>query len=203
METLTSTTWQIITTPPLSGTANMAYDVETLAAVSIGAPPVLRFFQFNEPTVTYGCLQRPDAIASLIPAGWPAVQRPTGGGIVFHCSDLCLSLCWPKSGTPLPDKPKSAYAWIHAVIRTALDNSVRMASCADECSHATSFAMRDCFTQPVGYDLMLGAQKIVGGAMRFTRSAVLYQGSIQNIPTRDLADQLAACFELAFHPAHA
>src|SRR5205807_193208 len=152
--------WRIVDTPPLSGDDNMRWDVELLNGVERGIlPPTLRFFRLKEPTVSYGRLQKLADIAPLVPAGWTSVQRPTGGGIVFHENDLCLSLSWRRETTLLPSKPKEVYRWIHTVIREALGAPRRMVSCADTCAEKTPFATRECFTRPVGYDLLDGSQK--------------------------------------------
>jgi lipoyl(octanoyl) transferase len=158
----------------------MRYDLALLRNVEQGTePPTLRFFRFQEPTVTYGRLQKRKDIAPLAPAGWPVVQRPTGGGVVFHEEDQCLSLCWPRGQAPLPARPQDQYRWIHGAIREALGPELRMAACCDALPAEESFAIRACFKNPVGYDLMKGDQKIVGGALCCQKKAILYQGSIQ------------------------
>src|SRR5688572_20169043 len=96
-------TWRFVKTPPLSGEENMLYDATLLRAVEAGnAPPTIHFFRFSEPTVTYGRLQKRENILTLVPPTWPLIQRPTGGGMVLHHNDLCLSLVWPKGMAPLP-----------------------------------------------------------------------------------------------------
>lgn len=36
-----------------------------------------------------------------------------------------------------------------------------------------------CFSEPVCNDIMLGDKKIIGGALRIMRNAILYQGTVQ------------------------
>ncbi len=178
----------------------MHCDAETLDRVGRGyLPPTLRFFKFKKPTVSYGRLQKFEFITPLVPRGWDMVIRPTGGGIVFHDNDLCVSLAWPKGETHIPSKPRDTYQWIHAVIRQGLDDSLRMACCADTAGVKKPFEIRECFTEPVGFDLLAGSQKVVGGALRSTRDAVLYQGSIQlpNLPTYE--PTLLAAFKTALN----
>jgi lipoate-protein ligase A len=179
----------------------MRRDADILRGVEEGAlPPTLRFFRFKNPTVSFGRLQKPDNIATLAPNGWDIVQRPTGGGIVFHNQDLCLSLIWTRGQSPLPSKVQDVYRWIHAVIQRAFDESIRMASCADACKKVEPFAVRQCFTQPVGYDLLNGDRKIVGGALLCRRNSFLYQGSIQPIPAAGLEERLRDVFEQTLVP---
>lgn len=171
---------RIVSTPPMTGDENMRLDREALLAVEAGAPATLRFFRWSEPTLSYGRLQRWEGVRPLIPAGWPAVQRPTGGGIVFHQDDLCLSLCWPKGDPALPSSASEQYRWIHRVILEAMAaGSLRMASCGDLRTPSAPFERRPCFENPVGFDLLDGRQKVVGGALARRRGATLYQGSIQ------------------------
>jgi lipoate-protein ligase A len=159
----------------------MRVDVDLLNGVERGVlSPTLRFFRFKEPTVSYGRLQKLADIAPLVPAGWDVVQRPTGGGLVFHNGDLCLSLTWAGGASLLPKRPQEQYRWIHAVILEALaQTGLRMAACGDIPKPDEPFSHRTCFKNPVGYDLLRAQEKMVGGALRCTRRATLYQGSIQ------------------------
>lgn len=188
--------WRLITTPPLSGEENMRYDAGLLESIEAGhESAAVRLFRFKDPTVSYGRLQKPADIAALIPAGWAVVRRPTGGGVVFHDGDLCVSLIWARGQRPLPAKPQEVYQWIHEVIRQALDERIHMASCADACRQDEPYAIRQCFTNPVGYDLLNGTEKVAGGALLCRKNSFLYQGSIQNIPAPGLSDRLHAAFK--------
>jgi lipoate-protein ligase A len=193
--------WRFITSPPLSGRETMRVDVDLLNGVERGAlPPTLRFFRFKEPTVSYGRLQKLADIVPLVPTGWEAVQRPTGGGIVFHNGDLCLSLAWRDGGSPLPRRPREQYRWIHAVILEVLMEvkGLRMAGCGDVSPPHEPFGKRACFKNPVGYDLMHEQKKIVGGALCCTRQTTLYQGSIQLALTPAQEAHLLSVFQSHF-----
>ena len=177
----------------------MRYDAELLKGVEQRIlPPTLRFFRFKSPTVSFGRLQKFDVVAALAPRGWDIVQRPTGGGIVLHDQDFCLSLCWPKGQAPLPAKPQVQYRWIHSVILEALGPSLRMQACGDCSPTPSPFEIRNCFTSPVGYDVMEGDDKVVGGALSCHKNAILYQGSIrpphQSNIERKLEDAFASRF---------
>jgi lipoate-protein ligase A len=175
--------WAIVSTPPLSGRENMATDVQTLRRLhEEQGGPLLRFFRWNRPTVSYGRLQRREQIS--IPDGWDTIQRPTGGGVVFHDTDLCFSLCFRLGQPPLPLRFSDLYAWIHGVVQKALSplTLLTMATCRDGASTPVSFMRRQCFNEPVAFDLLRQGRKIVGGAFCRQKEALLYQGSIQ-IPT--------------------
>ena len=189
--------WRFLSTAPLSGVDNMRLDAECLKGVEQEqVPATLRFFRFKEPTLSYGRLQKLVDVLPLLPDGWAPVQRPTGGGIVRHDGDLCFSLCWKEGQAPLPKKPQEQYRWIHSIVLEALSGNVaaRMASCCDVAEPKEPFSIRTCFQNPVGFDLLQDQKKIVGGALRCTRRATLYQGSLQAAVTPAFEERLTMAF---------
>jgi lipoate-protein ligase A len=192
--------WRILSTPPASGEDNMRADAETLARIECGGElATLRFFQFQKPTLSYGRLQKRDDVRLLFPTGWDLIQRPTGGGIVLHNGDLCFSLCWKSGQAPLPQRPQDQYRWIHSVVLDELGPGLnpRMAACCDVRAPKDPFSVRSCFTNPVGFDLLKDEKKIVGGALRCTRGATLYQGSLQIPNALALEHPLTLAFQKA------
>jgi lipoate-protein ligase A len=192
--------WRFLSSTTLSGAEQMRLDAECLNGVEQNEmPPTLRFFRFREPTLSYGRLQKFDDIARLVPEGWTSVQRPTGGGIVLHNGDLCFSLCWSDGTSPLPTKPQDQYRWIHSIVLQTLltDTPARMAACCDVPPSVEPFAVRACFTNPVGFDLLKDQKKIVGGALRCTRRSTLYQGSLQLPDAHVFEDRLTTAFQKA------
>jgi lipoate-protein ligase A len=180
----------------MQGRDTMAYDEQTLEQLQQGAAPAVRFYQWLSPTISFGRLQKQEHIRDLIPQGWKAVQRPTGGGIVFHDQDLCVSLCWREGDAPLPTRLKEVYPWIHGIIREALApfSDLQMARC-DDCQTAeTPFQSRQCFTEPVVFDLLRKGKKVVGGALCRRGDAFLYQGSIQGYPVHSILPALTSAF---------
>jgi lipoate-protein ligase A len=203
----------------MSGEDNMRLDAECLTGVEQGhVPATLRFFRFKKPTLSYGRLQKFDDILPLVPAGWASVQRPTGGGIVLHQGDLCFSLCWTQGQAPLREKPQEQYRWIHSIVLEALAGDallpagaatfgkreaalvkrsvIRMAACGDMAEPKEPFSVRTCFQNPVGYDLLQNQKKVVGGALRCTRRATLYQGSLQMTVSPKLEERLKSAFQI-------
>jgi len=163
----------------------MQRDEDHLARVQQGSVPFLfRLYRFAEPTVSYGRLQNPRTVQQSAPAGWPLVQRPTGGGMVFHENDLCFSIAWRPGATPIPTKPTEQYSWIHNLVQEALKPylTLKRFSCQDAGAAPAPFHERQCFQEPVPCDLLQDGRKVVGGALAHRRHAVLYQGSIQSAP---------------------
>lgn len=179
--TLTDT-WSILTTPAWSGVENMEFDRETLSAViEKKKSPTLRFFRWKEPTLSYGRLQPLARVEQSAPRGWPVVQRPTGGGIVLHDRDLCISMAWPDGQPGFPPRAADLYDFLHGLFLNALRPhiSLSMLACCDAPSPKGAFEERQCFQDPVGADLMLQQQKMLGGALLHRRGGWLYQGSLQ------------------------
>jgi hypothetical protein len=70
-----------------------------------------------------------------------------------------------------------------------------MADCRDAAAPEEPFAVRTCFANPVGFDLLKDETKIVGGALRCTRRATLYQGSLQLPDAPAFEHRLQAAFQ--------
>jgi lipoate-protein ligase A len=189
--------WRFISTPPMTGAENMSFDVNTSQQMVLqGLTPLLRFFRWSQPTVSYGRHQSFDKIQALVPVDWDTIQRPTGGGLVFHNDDLCFSLCWREGQSPLPLRLRGIYAWIHTFVVEALQPilSTRLANCRDCAPEKVPFATRQCFTEPVAFDVLHQGHKVVGGALCRQKNVFLYQGSIQGLPTANLEQLLKTRF---------
>ncbi len=150
---------------------NMARDREMLNQA-------IRFYSWNSPAITVGYSQKPKEWVNLIRAhelGVEVVQRPTGGGVVFHQRDLTWSIAGPQKALGFTSI-QECYQKIHQAVAAGLKSHfglpVYLASCKEV--GAPSF----CFAVPVGYDIMTLDRKLVGGAIRWTKKGVLYQGTL-------------------------
>lgn len=163
----------------------MACD-EALAGVA--EAPVLRTYRWAAPAVTFGYAQRLQNVQTLA-NGRPVMRRWTGGGTVFHGSELTLGLAIPSSGAFTCLSSVQIYQAIHEAllpaIRQILPNA-KLVSLEDcRCGPV-------CFESPVAYDIVAGPRKILGGALRRSRQGVLYQGSLHaDISPLALAEALA------------
>ena len=197
--------WTVIDSGSLSGERNMAIDAESLAKAQKGnLPPSLRLFQWNERTVSYGHLLNP-----LEAAGWAkergvisVIKRPTGGGVVLHEPyDLSCSLVWIRRAGIFSENPRECYEAIHSLLKEGLshffgqpvDRYIKpKGNCESRHSRGggnldsdwipASAGMTElpvCFQQPVCNDVMMNGEKVIGGALRITRNAILYQGNVQ------------------------
>ncbi|MDX2080835.1 MAG: hypothetical protein SFU53_08630 [Terrimicrobiaceae bacterium] len=133
--------------------------------------PVLRTYRWSQPALTFGYPQRWESVQQV--AGErTAIRRWTGGGIVVHGDDLTVAVAIPSSRIA---SSGAIYEHIHRAIAAACGTAVRLAS-PDDVQVGS-----ECFAHPALHDVLLGSKKICGGALRRTKTGVLYQGSIQGI----------------------
>ena len=170
---------QSLLTPALSVFEQMALD--DVMVQTAGPEPVLRFYHWMQgPAVTFGYSQFYNSVRGQItPDKGPLCRRPTGGGIVFHGADLTFSLVFESNL-----RPAEIYARLHGAIEQALlqaqVQSVRQGAVSMQTyAPATNGVANGCFANPVQDDLLVGGQKILGGAIRRFGTRILYQGSLQ------------------------
>lgn len=171
----------IIETQPLDVYEQMACDEAVCEALP--APYVLRFYNWREPGVTFGYSQRRKSVAEAVAAaGSPLtaiVRRPTGGGIVFHETDLTFSFIFRSPGVYF--EPGKVYERLHSAINAEY---ARQGMSFDLLSEKTKdYAVNDpvmsCFSKPVDKDILYNGKKVLGGALRKLGDYMLYQASFQ------------------------
>lgn len=185
--------WIVIDSGVKSGEEHMAIDRFALDLLlkNPNTRPILRFFQWAQPTVTYGYLLDENQVAAWAKnyGPVPIVKRPSGGGAVHHKeTDMSLSLLWPRENSTLSDTPRTCYAEIHDALRNALASFLdqekpislfKKETPTQSCQPSESARFSVCFQEPVCNDVMMDNKKIIGGALRITKHAMLYQGHIE------------------------
>lgn len=148
--------------------------------------PVLRFYQWLNPTISFGKTQRIDEQTreKALRKGWEIVQRPTGGAKVFHNKDTCFSLIWNKGTAAIPWKIEDSYRIIHQWIRKSLLQLEYPSNLYSQNRETFLTSLKKnkhgwCFLSPVQNDLISDDKKIVGGAQWRDGEYALHQGSIQ------------------------
>ena len=171
----------IIETQPLDVYEQMAMD-ETLCETR-PAPHILRFYNWKEPGITFGYSQRRKAVAQTVAAAGcqipAASRRPTGGGIVFHETDLTFSFIFHCPGVYF--EPGKTYDRLHSAInaeyaRLGLGFDLLSEKTKD---YAVNDPVMDCFSKPVNMDILYNGKKVLGGALRKFGDHMLYQASLQ------------------------
>lgn len=168
-----------------SPSGQMALDEALLLAAK---SPVLRVYRWTSPAVTFGYAQRYSEVSGFS-AALPAIRRWTGGGIVFHGSDLTLTLAVPEPHPLCRLQPAGIYLWIHHALLKSLEKTVCDARLAEAKDCLSGPA---CFQSPALNDILAGGRKICGGALRRGKKGFLYQGSLHgNFSPASLAESLA------------
>jgi len=111
-------------------------------------------------------------VAACRANGIELVERPTGGGIAFHGSDLSVSLVVPRA-LALPLESVMG-AMCEAAVKLCETYGVK-ATCALT-SHEHS-RITYCLTQPSPYTVLIDGRKVAGFALRRYPQTWLVQGS--------------------------
>jgi lipoate-protein ligase A len=171
----------IIETQPLDVYGQMAAD-EALCE-EMPAPYILRFYNWKEPGITFGYSQRRKAVAEAVAASGCIItavtRRPTGGGIVFHETDLTFSFIFPSPGAFF--EPGKTYDRLHRSInaeyaRLGIPFDLLNEKMKD---YAVNDPVMNCFAKPVDKDILYNGKKVLGGALRKFGGHMLYQASFQ------------------------
>jgi len=170
----------ILETHPYDAYEQMAAD--EVVCDTRPCPYTLRFYDWSGAGITFGYSQRAAAVrAGLGPerAALPLVRRPTGGGVVFHESDLTFSFVFPQPGAYF--EPAAAYDRLHRAIAGAYAEAgvpfeLLAAKTPD---YRTNDPVMHCFNKPVNLDILYNGKKVLGGALRKFGDNMLYQASFQ------------------------
>lgn len=143
--------------------------------------PLLRFYLWESPSITYGVLDSFVAVGESVPktAALQIAQRPTGGARLLHQHDLAFSLFIPLlHGGRLP--LSLGYEKIHQAL---LDGICAVVGIEKERSALVPNGGRSsrggyCMATASYHDPLIDGKKIAGGAQRRTTKAFLHQGSI-------------------------
>lgn len=175
-ETLVTHSWRLLNDVGVArtGTEQMEADVGLLDDVEAGAPPTLRLYTWDTPTLSIGHFQPLDDIdtAACVRHGVDVVTRPTGGAALLHGGDLTYAVAMPiararRSVQVIYDDIASAL--IAGLARLGVEATVARA-------HGERGAV--CFAAQVGADLRVGRRKVCGSAQVRRRELVLQHGSI-------------------------
>lgn len=179
-----------------SGIWNMAVDEALVESAATDGGLCLRFYTWNEPTLSLGYFQSAAERAGHAPSrGLPLVRRLTGGGAIVHDHELTYSISVPLEH-PLARQIRQLYLAVHRSLVEAL-TSFGIAAELQERDENQSPEPFLCFARRAEGDVLIGSAKIAGSAQRRRRGAVLQHGSVllERSPAADelrgLADQTA------------
>ncbi|BBO35486.1 lipoate--protein ligase family protein [Lacipirellula parvula] len=205
---------RLIVDPPLDGAWNMGFDEALLEQAADSGVATLRFYQWQEPTLSLGYFQSYDERDTHAASRQAAVvRRQSGGGALMHDRELTYSLSLPADH-PLARQSPQLYDVVHRSLIDCLAAEGVTAALHSDRTGASSATLAVeptvnveetdaaaepflCFARRTSADVVLPGSvsaeppvKIVGSAQRRRRGAVLQHGSI-------LLDRSPAAPELA------
>ncbi len=147
------------------------------------AKPTLRFYSWDKPAYSIGYFQNIGEMAKRFQSSTsetPIVRRMTGGGLVSHGQDITFSIAVKEDHPFFSCGAKDSYLKVNEAVRLGLKPLYPRVDYAD-CKSipiGRGKGHRDCFEDPVCYDLLLNGKKIVGASQRRRNGVVLHQSSI-------------------------
>ncbi len=192
--------WRLSEDGPGNGVINMATDRAILTACGEGkAPPTLRIYGWQQPTVTTGYSQnsvRDLDINRCRSLGIPIVFRPTGGRALLHDKELTYSLVAPIPHTRFPSNLRDAFRVVSQALLLALDNmGIQNAAMADTRKVSVNGRSPSCFSSLNHCEITVNNKKLIGSAQRRKSGSFLQHGSLWMDCDRELMNSLF-CFDL-------
>ncbi|MGH7390748.1 MAG: lipoate--protein ligase family protein [Candidatus Rokuibacteriota bacterium] len=181
---MTTRTWRLLVTEPVDGATNMAIDEALWRGRQAGtAPPTLRFFAWDPPTVSLGYGQPLDGAVDVEACrrlGVGLVRRATGGSAIYHDGperELTYSVAAAAADLGGVEDLLDTYRWIaRALLRglTALGAPAEIVAVPDTDGPAPAF----CFARTGRYEIEVAGRKLVGSAQRRQGQCFLQHGAV-------------------------
>jgi lipoate-protein ligase A len=167
----------------------MALDRALLEQVAAGASqPVIRFYSWSAPTLSFGRMQRPsrDLLRLCAGLGVAVVRRPTGGKAILHHREVTFSIIAPAAGMG------SVIASYRTFARAIGAGLRRLGVDAQLCEppHPPRRDRLLCFAAPAQCDLEIGGRKLLGSAQARHSGALLQQNSLPLVLASNLKERL-------------
>ena len=176
---------QLVVTASAPAAEIMRCDAQFLETIDERGTPLLHHYQWEFDSATYGYFVDPFQFldkAAVTAKGVALARRPTGGGIMFHMTDLAFSLLVP-AGHPVYSRDTMAnYACVNKMVIVALrkflggDRQLQLLS--GEPLPLDTACRYFCMAKPTRYDVLIDGAKVGGAAQRRTRYGFLHQGSL-------------------------
>lgn len=177
--------WEIFDTGAASAAKNMSTDAELLEKAGLLSAPILHFYRWERPSVTYGYFIDPAEhldLEAMARDGIDLARRPTGGGIVFHLWDLAFSVIVPSTAPFFSENTLANYSFINRAVAQAVETYMGRETAAslipDDAPAFDQTCSRFCMARPTKYDVVLHGRKIAGAAQRQKKQGFLHQGTI-------------------------
>lgn len=199
---------------PRRGSENMAIDQQLLELAAEKRKPILRLYEWSEPTLSLGYFQKVlDRKKHATSESLPIVRRATGGGAIVHHHEWTYSVALPDDliKTNL-GAAASLYQCMHSATVRWLGTLDLPAQCwqADQCSATALPCSFLCFERRSSGDVVVNpsqssgssltgapmpGSKVMGSAQRRIQGALLQHGSLL-VSRSQYAPSLAGIAEL-------
>lgn len=166
-----------------SGAAHMRLDAERAQA----GRPLVRLFRWRPPAVSLGWKQAvPDWLDAARAArrDLDVVERPTGGGLALHGSDVSCAVIAPRRPADALHQLMASVCGTAAGVCRAFGLEVTV-----ELERRASERMTVCLSEPSPYAVAVAGRKVAGFALRRYPQAWLIQGSLL---VRPIVEELCA-----------
>jgi lipoate-protein ligase A len=177
--------WRFINTGSDDAASNMALDEAMLLAHEAGAaPPTLRVYSWNVPTLSLGYAQKTSQEVNLVACqryGVAVIRRPTGGRAVLHDQEVTYSVVLPTTFSPGSSSRTEHYRLIGMALAAALQRlglPVHLERSRPRSHPQHPLASPACFAALARYELSATGKKIVGSAQKRLQGSLLQHGSI-------------------------
>ena len=176
--------WRLIDSGFSDAYTNMAIDEALFIEYYSGNNlPTLRIYGWRPASFSFGYFQDPEQeldLAKCHRENIPLVRRMTGGGIIFHNTELTYSLVCSKEDLKIGNVKESYRVLCSFIIsaykRLGLNPSFALSSdlSRKKPGEFSSF----CFASNEEYDILIRGRKIGGNAQRRRKGVVFQHGSI-------------------------
>lgn len=179
--------WRYIPQGPLPASFNMAADAWLLNhAGEPASEPVLRFYAWEQPSITIGYHQEISRAVNIDDLGkTPVVRRITGGRALLHeKQEITYSLSGDfrrhkELGDTLQDRYRAIAEAIVAFYRSNGWEARISHRDAPVSLGKNTTVRKGCFAAVSQYELLVGRTKMAAGSQRYTRHAFIQHGAIK------------------------
>lgn len=175
------TEWRFINSGPCTASYNMALDEAIAVSVRRGdAPPTLRLYGWDRPSVTLGSFQKIGDINAQFCSenDIPVVRRPTGGRGILHWDELTYSFSSRNegffTGGLLDSYRQLSTAFKYALETLGLDVTMKKERESGSALNRTAL----CFRSTSYGEISLQERKLIGSAQKRWKDGLLQQGSL-------------------------
>ena len=176
------TKWRLIESGPCDAFYNMALDEAIATEVRRGsAPPTLRMYGWDRPSVTLGCFQKTSSLDMEYcnAQDIPVVRRPTGGRAILHGDELTYSFSARTDKGAFSHGLLDSYRRISTAFSLAFNKVGVTASSKKEREKGRVLSRSPlCFQSSSYGEILTENKKLVGSAQKRWTNGLLQQGSV-------------------------